>query len=54
MCHKNQMNRGVTCDVINCMHNLGGAECSAEVIHVGGDCCSEAEHTRCQTFKPKP
>lgn len=44
---------GVKCDVVSCVHNCKGCECTAGTIHVGthsADCCSD---TRCDTYQEK-
>lgn len=46
-------NKGVTCDVRNCVYNDDARYCTAEMISVGPSdacCCNE---TVCATFKQK-
>lgn len=40
---------GISCDVMNCVHNNGNCCCTANRIHVKHD-DADPEHTCCDTF----
>ena len=46
-------NRGVSCDVSNCMYHDGKNICKADVINVGPDFANHCTDTACSTFKQK-
>ena len=46
-------NRGVLCDVINCVYHDGESRCTAEKINVGPSYATSCTDTVCATFKQK-
>lgn len=46
-------NRGVLCDVINCVYHDGESHCTAEKINVGPSYATSCTDTVCATFKQK-
>ena len=52
-CKTCRENRGVRCDVINCVYHDGDAYCTADRIAVGPTYASSTSDTVCATFKAK-
>lgn len=46
-------NKGIVCDVKNCVYHEGGNCCMAEQIAVGPSYAVSSSETVCATFKPK-
>ncbi len=46
-------NKGIICDVRNCMYHDGVGRCMAEQIAVGPTYATSASDTVCATFRPK-
>lgn len=52
-CKTCKENRGVMCDVINCVYHNGEDTCTAEKITVGPSYATSCTDTVCATFKQK-
>ena len=52
-CKTCRENRGVRCDVINCVYHDGDDRCVAEKISVGPSYATSCTDTVCATFKQK-
>ncbi|MBQ0010239.1 MAG: DUF1540 domain-containing protein [Ruminococcus sp.] len=52
-CKTCKENKGVTCDVINCVYHDEGCHCTAEKISVGPSYATSCTDTVCATFKQK-
>lgn len=52
-CKTCKENRGVSCDVINCVYHDGESRCTAQKINVGPSYATSCTDTVCATFKQK-
>ena len=52
-CKTCKSNKGVACDVINCVYHDGESHCTAEKINVGPSYATSCTDTVCATFKQK-
>jgi len=50
---KSEYNKGISCDVKNCVYHCGEQYCTANKIAVGPSSASTSAETICATFKPK-
>ena len=50
---KKNVNKGISCDVKNCVHHDGETYCTAECIAVGPSHANTSADTICATFKQK-
>ena len=49
----NKENKGVSCDVCNCVYHNGENSCTATKINVGPSYATSCTDTVCATFKQK-
>lgn len=52
-CKTCKCNKGVSCDVTNCVYHDGNNYCTAERINVGPSYATSCTDTVCATFKQK-
>lgn len=52
-CQSGKCNKGVHCDVKNCLYHEGQNQCMATCISVGPSSATSSMGTNCATFKPK-
>lgn len=52
-CKTCKSNKGVACDVINCVYHDGDNHCTAEKINVGPSYATSCTDTVCATFRQK-
>lgn len=52
-CKTTKENKGVSCDVINCVYHDGECHCTASKINVGPSYAVSCTDTVCATFKQK-
>ena len=50
---RGKKNKGVLCDVKNCVHHDGENHCTAEKINVGPSYATSCTDTVCATFRQK-
>ncbi len=52
-CEIKYHNKGISCDVCNCVHHDGECYCTADKISVGPSNATSSADTICATFKKK-